>query len=164
MGLNDDLETLSRVPLLSLIEPDGLRLLAFAAETRILRAGDVLFRRGDDADGGYIVVSGAIALDARDNGAPADYVARPGTLIGESALLTDCIRPATAIAREPSSVMKLQRSLVHRVLGEFPASTRALHAAIAARLVAFSSELGAVRDSIDAADIAPDRGDPTGQA
>ena len=160
MGLNDDLQTLSRVPLLSLIEPDGLRLLAFAAETRILRAGDVLFRRGDNADGGYIVVSGAIALDARDSGAPADYIARPGTLIGESALFTECERPATAIAREPSSVMKLQRSLVHRVLGEFPASARALHDAIAARLVAFSSELGEVRDTIDAAEADPDRRAP----
>lgn len=163
MGLNDDLETLSRVPLLSLIEPDALRLLAFAAETRILRAGDVLFRRGENADGGYIVVSGTIALDARDNGAPAGYIARPGTLIGESALFTDCIRPATAIAREPSSVMKMQRSLVHRVLGEFPRSARALHDAITARLVAFSSELGEVSDIINAADVEPDRGAPTGR-
>ncbi|CAH1657435.1 MULTISPECIES: cyclic nucleotide-binding domain-containing protein [unclassified Chelatococcus] len=155
MGLNDDLETLSRVPLLSLIEPEALRLLAFAAETRILRAGDILFRRGENADGGYIVVSGAIALDARDDGSPANYIARPGTLLGESALFAECSRPATAIAREPSSVMKMQRGLVHRVLGEFPHSARALHDAIAARLIAFSQELGEIRDTIDATSAEP---------
>lgn len=152
MGLNDDIDALRRVPLLSLIEPDALRLLAFAAETRILRAGDVLFRRGDDADGGYIVVSGAIALDARDDGSPAGYIARPGTLLGEWALFAEGSRPATAIARESSSIMKMPRGLMHRVLGEFPNSAIALRSAIAGRLAEFSQELAEVRKTIIAVD------------
>ena len=47
MALDDDMTLLARQPLLSLMERDALRLLAFAAESRILRAGDVLFRAGE---------------------------------------------------------------------------------------------------------------------
>jgi CRP-like cAMP-binding protein len=150
MGLNDDIAAMSRVPTLAILEPDALRLLAFAAETRILRAGDVLFRRGEESDAGFIVVSGAIALDARDDGSPASYIAGPGTLIGELALLVPVVRPATAIARESSSVMRMSRTLVHRVLAEFPRSALALRKAMTTRLTSFSQELAQLRDVIAA--------------
>ncbi|MFC7395875.1 cyclic nucleotide-binding domain-containing protein [Chelatococcus sp. GCM10030263] len=150
MGLNEDIAAMGRVPTLAILEQDALRLLAFAAETRILRAGDVLFRRGEESDSGYIVVSGAIALDARDDGSPAAYVAGPGTLIGELALLVPVVRPATAIARESSSVMRMSRTLVHRVLAEFPRSALALRQAMTTRLTGFSQELAQLRDVIAA--------------
>jgi CRP-like cAMP-binding protein len=149
MGLNDDIAAMGRVPTLAFLEPDALRLLAFAAETRILRAGDVLFRRGEEADAGFIVVSGAIALDARDDGSPASYIAGPGTLVGELALLVPVVRPATAIARESSSVLRLSRTLVHRVLAEFPRSALALRQALSERLTAFSRELAALGEIIE---------------
>ena len=149
MGLNDDIAAMGRVPTLSLLEPDALRLLAFAAETRILRAGDVLFRRGEESDAGFIVVSGAIALDARDDGSPANYIAGPGTLLGELALLVPVERPATAIARESSSVLRLSRTLVHRVLAEFPRSALALRQALSERLETFSRELAALGETIE---------------
>jgi len=150
MGLNDDIAAMGRVPTLALLEHDALRLLAFAAETRILRAGDVLFRRGDESDAGFIVVSGAIALDARDDGSPASYVAGPGTLVGELALLVPVVRPATAIARESSTVLRLSRTLVHRVLAEFPRSAVALRQALSERLATFSRELAALGEVIGA--------------
>ena len=62
MALEDDIATLAGAPLFHLLERDALRLVAFAAETRALRAGDVLFRRGDRSDGGHVVARGAIAL------------------------------------------------------------------------------------------------------
>ena len=65
MALDEDMALLARQPLLSLMERDALRLLAFAAESRILRAGDVLFRAGEPSDGAVLVVSGAIALTAQ---------------------------------------------------------------------------------------------------
>ena len=58
MALDEDMALLARQPLLSLMDRDALRLLAFAAESRILRAGDVLFRAGEPSDGAVLVVSG----------------------------------------------------------------------------------------------------------
>ncbi len=152
MALDDDIAVLTAVPTLSLLERDALRLIAFAAQTRILLAGDVLFRKGDAADGGYVVTGGSIALDARDDGSPAAYVATQGTLIGEIALIIETTRAATAIAREPSSVMKLSRELMLRVLTEFPAAAVALHAEIAARVSGLAYELSQVREAFLAID------------
>lgn len=152
MTLNDDIAFLARQPLLSLMERDALRLVAFAAESRILRAGDVLFRSGEHSDGAFLIISGAVALTSQDDGRPADDVVGPGTLIGELALFANVDRPVTAIAREPTQVMKLSRSVMRRVLGESPESARAIASAIGERLRGFTSELKRVQDALSAID------------
>lgn len=142
---------LARQPLLGVMERDALRLVAFAAENRILRAGDVLFRAGEPSDGAMLVVSGAVAL-TDDSGAPAMEVLGPGALLGEMALFTSVTRSVTAIAREPSQVMRLPRSVMRRVLGEFPASAEAIAEVIGGRLRGFVAELSVVRSALDAID------------
>jgi CRP-like cAMP-binding protein len=141
MALDHDIGWLERHELLALLPREALRLLAFAAETRILRAGDILFRKGDAADGAYIVLSGRIALDTRDDGAPAPGILESGALIGEIALFAEVLRPATAVAREASTVMRLPRAVMMRVLAEFPDGAEAVRRAIAARVPAFSGQL-----------------------
>ncbi|MCP4562892.1 MAG: cyclic nucleotide-binding domain-containing protein [Bosea sp.] len=153
MSLNDDIALLARQPLLGLMDRDALRLLAFAAETRSLRAGDVLFRRGEGSDGAFLVIAGAVALKREDDGRPADEVVGPGALLGELALFTALERPVTAIAREPTQVMRLARSVMRRVLGESPDSAQAIAGAVAERLHAFNSELAAVGAALRAIDL-----------
>lgn len=152
MALDDDIAVLSRQPLLGLMERDALRLLAFAAETRNLRAGDILFRAGDVGDGALLVLSGAVALTASEDGQPAKEIAGPGALIGELALFTGLRRPVTAIVREPTQVMKLSRAVMRRVLAEFPASAEQLAQAVAGRLRAFADELTSVQAALEAID------------
>ena len=147
MALEDDIAILASAPLFSLLDRDALRLVAFASETRSHAAGDVLFRRGDRSDGGYIVRSGAIALEARD-GAPPDFVAGPGALIGRTALFTRVQRPATATAREASTVMRISPTLVRRVLEEYPRAAGILHQALVRDLVALSSGLERIRQQL----------------
>lgn len=150
MALDDDIALLARQPLLSLMERDALRLLAFAAESRILRAGDVLFRVGEPSDGAVLVISGAVALDSRQDGQPAQEIVGPGALIGETALFAAVARPVTAIAREPTQVMRLSRSVMRRVLAESPASAEAIAAAVAQRLQGFVGQLTAVERALSA--------------
>ena len=152
MALDDDIALLARQPLLSLMERDALRLVAFAAESRILRAGDVLFRVGEPSDGAVLVVSGAVALNSREDGGPAEEIVGSGALIGEMALFTSVARPVTAIAREPTQVMRLSRSVMRRVLAESPASAEAVAAAISERLRGFVGQLNAVQDALTAID------------
>lgn len=145
MGLEDDIAKLARNQTLAALEPEALRLIAFSAETKILRAGDILFRLGEPANGGFVVLSGSIALDASDLGTGTARIVRPPGLIGETALLTQTSRPATAIAREPASVLRITRQLFHRVLNEFPRSADALRQSLGARLRQFTHELGGLR-------------------
>ncbi|MCB5174719.1 cyclic nucleotide-binding domain-containing protein [Microvirga lenta] len=152
MALEDDIAILSRAPLFNLLDRDALRLVAFASENRILRAGDMLFRKGDRSDGGYVVSQGAIALDAKDDGSPAAFVAGPGSLIGQAALFTRVERPATAMAREPSTVIRVTPSLMRRVLEEFPTAASAMHQAMTEELTRLSDGLERVRRHLIAID------------
>ena len=129
MTLEQDLRRLSAIPLLALLGTEALRLIAFSDETRTLAAGDVLFRRGEASDGGFVVLAGSVGVEV-----PGEHdlqVAGPGVLIGERALVADLRRPATATAREPSTVLKITRRLFYRVLAEFPGSAERIRAALA---------------------------------
>lgn len=141
MALQDDVRNLASHPTLRDLDPEALRLIAFTAETRILRAGDVLFRQGDTSDGGYIVLSGGIALET---GIGPAVIVRPPALIGDAALIAETVRPATALAREPSSVLKISRTLFRRVLSEYPDSALRLRQTLAVRLLGLQRELQSI--------------------
>jgi len=147
MGVDDEIGKLARNPTLAALEPEALRLIAFAAETKTLRAGDILFRRDDIANGGFVLLSGSVALDPSGFGAATARIVRPPAVIGETALLLQTRRPATAIAREATSVMLISRQLFLRVLGEFPGSAEKLRQTLGTRLRQFTRELGEVRRS-----------------
>jgi CRP-like cAMP-binding protein len=136
MALDDDITVLSQAPLFNLLERDALRLVAFASESRSYREGDVLFRKGDRSDGGYVVSRGAIALDASDDSSPETFLAGPGSLIGQAALFARIERRATATAREPSAIIRVAPSLMRRVLEEFPDAAAAIQETMADELLA----------------------------
>ena len=142
MALQDDVRTLASLPAFRDLDPEAVRLIAFSAETRILRAGDVLFRRGEASDGGYVVLSGLVGLEA----APGrETLVRSPALRGEMALVAETLRPVTAVAREPASVLKVPRMLYRRVLAEYPESAARVRAGAAARLFAMRGELESLR-------------------
>ncbi|MDR3462830.1 MAG: Crp/Fnr family transcriptional regulator [Beijerinckiaceae bacterium] len=144
MALDDDIRELARNPMLCDFEPEALRLIAFAAESLNYRAGDVLFLAGEAADGGYLLRSGSVSLEREGD----DVVVMPPCLLGGTALITETLRPATAVVREPSSLLKIPRSLFLRVLNEYPDSAVLLHKSIAARLQSLARELDTARASV----------------
>ena len=148
MPLEDDMAVLSRAPLFGILEMEAIRLIAFAAETRVLKPGEVLFRKGDRADGAYVVAKGAIVLDGREDGSEATFVAEEGALIGQTALFLRGMRPATATARETSTVMRISPTLMRRVIEEHPRSAGILHQALTRDLVSLSSGLERVRQQL----------------
>jgi CRP-like cAMP-binding protein len=155
VALNQDIAILRQVPLFAVLDAEALRLVAFSAESRVYRAGDVLFQRGDASDGGYVVLSGSVALDSRDDGSPDGYVVGPGVLIGELALVVETERPATAVVREAASLMKVTRRVFRRVLEEFPDAAVTLRAMVLDRLQKTSGRLGSIRHMMLAIDNDP---------
>lgn len=142
MALDDDIRIMREVQMLSEVPRDGLRLLAFSAESRILRKGDVLFREGEPADGGYIIASGSLGL-GRGEG-PPQRIANRGTLLCGLALLCETEQAATATAREPSQVLRISRALFMRMLDEYPGVAARLHAHLAQRVLAGAGELSEI--------------------
>lgn len=152
MSLDDTVDLLARVPPMHRLERDALRLIAFSADHRRLRAGDVLFRKGEPSHGAALVLSGSIALDTADDGSPAALIVAPGTLIGELALVTKTEHPAQAVARENSEVLVISRLLFRRVLTEYPHSAVVIHKDFADRLAALSAGLAHVSTRLDRVD------------
>ncbi|MCA0417102.1 MAG: cyclic nucleotide-binding domain-containing protein [Proteobacteria bacterium] len=130
MRLDEIIALLARIPIFEAVDPEALRLLAFSAVRRQLRPGDILFRRNDYSDGGYLVVEGEIVLDMADSGAPSPHVFGPGALIGQSALFAQGQRPATAIARGQTTVLVFSRELMMKVLDAHPESAAVLRDAL----------------------------------
>ena len=130
MSLEDDIRTLNETPLLGELSRDALRLIAFSADRVRLDVGDVLFREGEPADSGYVLIAGEIALARGDS---QKTVGR-GALIGELALICDTTRPATATASEPAELIRIARGFFARLFDEYPDLTRKLHARLAARV------------------------------
>ena len=57
MTIEDDISFFERVPTLSLLGRQALRILAIGAQTRYVHGGEVLFNAGDEADGGFVIFS-----------------------------------------------------------------------------------------------------------
>lgn len=130
MAIEDDIALFSRVPTLNLLGAAALQVLAIGAEQREYGFGERLFEEGDPADSGFIVRHGAFRV-ASDEGHEA--IAGQNVLIGELALVVPMARPATATALEPSSVLRISRSLFQRVLESHPEAARRLRDDFAAR-------------------------------
>jgi CRP-like cAMP-binding protein len=62
------------------------------------------------------------------------------------------VRPATAIAQEPSTVIRVTPSLMRRVLEEFPDAAAAMHDAMAEELDRLTEGLEKVRQQLIAID------------
>ena len=138
MSIEDDVALLERVPTLRLLGRESLRMLAIGSEQRSIYSGEYLFRQGEEADSGFVVAHGAFRID---DGAGAQTVAGPGTLIGELALVVAMQRPSTAVAQENSSVIRIARSLFQRVLESDPAAARRLRDEFASRTSQLASDI-----------------------
>jgi CRP-like cAMP-binding protein len=150
MGLEDDIDLLSRVAMFQSFETEQLRLIAFGTEKRRLKKGSVLFRQGDTSDGGYVVASGQIDIVAHGSGREItlESVTEAG-LIGELSLITPNKRIASAIARTESDVLFIPRALFHRLLREYPQMAALLHARIAHSVRGIVSQMEAVQKKLD---------------
>ena len=99
MTIEDDIAFLERIPIFRRLGSGALRIVAIGAESYSVQAGQALFTVGEAADGGYVVQRGSFSLST-ERGNEAEIVAGPGTLLGETALIAETKRPATARARE----------------------------------------------------------------
>ena len=152
MALEDDIDFLNRIPTLQLLGKDALRILAISVETIQLGRGDILFEEGQPADSGFVVVNGAVVLQQAGSSAASDdgaITARRGSLIGETAMIVDTVRPSTAIALESTVLFRIPRVVFVRILEGEPQAATALRRLIAARVKRIVGDLDLVLPLFD---------------
>jgi CRP-like cAMP-binding protein len=150
MTIEDDIAFLERVPTFAQLGFSALQIVAIGSEAKHLEDGEVLFRAGETADGGYVIQQGSLKLTRHDaKRSDPSITLGPGVLVGELALLTETVRPATAIAAEPTTVIRISRSLFRKVLEGFPEAARLMRDRLAERANEAADEITAVRSTLD---------------
>lgn len=145
MSIDEEISFLERIPLLGVLGRAALRVLAIGSETRTIAAGDVLFVAGEMADAAYVIQQGAFSLlPDRAVGASQEVTAGRGMLLGEMALMVENRRPSTATALEPSTVIRISRSLFLKMLEGYPDAARRLRDSLMARAEQTTRDLGEV--------------------
>ena len=140
MSIEDDVALLERVPTLRVLGTQALRVLAIGCEQRDFGRDQIMFSAGEPADSGFVVQRGAFRITG-DHGKQHEMIARPGTLIGELALIMAMPRPSTVTAIEFSTAIRISRSLFQRVLDSDPAAAVRLRDEFAMRASQLSSDI-----------------------
>jgi CRP-like cAMP-binding protein len=146
MTIEDDISFLGRVPTFAQLGYSTLQIVAIGSETKQLADGEILFRAGETTDAGYVIREGALKLTTHDPGRSDRGVTfGPGALIGELALVIETVCPATVIAVEPTTVIRISRSLFCKVLEGFPDAARLVRDRFVERANQAGDELSRVR-------------------
>lgn len=111
---------LQRVQLSAILEqwfpdsqPQEIRQLQESVDWVQLAGGEYLYRKGDSADGMYLLVNGRLRIQADAALEPVSELGR-GASIGELAVLGDAPRNESVLAIRDSQVVRLNRQLVAR--------------------------------------------------
>ena len=102
---------LKKNPMFADLGTDELQRISGRCHTRHLRAGEMLFRKGDPGDSLFGLRHGQIRIEAGASGGSRQTLnfMGPGDLFGEVAVLDGQSRTADATAGEPSELFVLRR-------------------------------------------------------
>jgi CRP-like cAMP-binding protein len=144
--LNDEVNMLKQVPLLSGIAEAKLKLLAFTSERLTFRAGDILFRQGEDGDAAYVILQGrASVLVETPNGEIKVADLSDNSVVGEISIICNVARTATVRAETQLEVLRITKENFSRLLSDFPEMTLEILRVLAQRLSQTTAELTAER-------------------
>ncbi len=121
MQLDDTAHILGNAEFFSICNLEQRRMLAFASERIRLAKGQTLFRAGEVISGAYVLISGELVSvpGEGEKGEPV-AISRPGTVIGELALLTEHPRRATIVCQQDAELLMVPRSAFGKLMEQFP--------------------------------------------
>lgn len=136
MTIQNHVDALQRTAIFGAASPDALKALAASARERRLSRGEILFTRGDQAEGLYVVVSGSIRAfrESRDGREQTMHVETAGATLAEVAVFDHGSYPSTTMAEEETTVLFIHRKVVLDFLRKNPDAALAALKVLASRL------------------------------
>lgn len=132
----DPVEALARTRLLAGLPRAELAPLLRDGARRTHAAGERIFGELEPGDTIVVVLTGRVRICVAA-GEPTEALLEevgPGTALGEVGLLTGRVRSATALAVEPTEVLRLPREAVSDLMARFPCVAQVLASDLAARI------------------------------
>jgi small-conductance mechanosensitive channel/CRP-like cAMP-binding protein len=133
---------LSRIPLLSRLDPAIMSELADTGRLREFPRNAVIVSEGDAGDSLYVVVAGMLEASRKHAHGAAQTIGRlhPGEVFGEMSLLTGAPRCATIVAASPVMLVEISKDHLEPIFRSHPALITQLAEIEAARLLSNRNE------------------------
>jgi voltage-gated potassium channel len=136
----------AKVPIFRSLEAPAIAEIMQLLHSRTAQKGDVVARRGEQADAMYFIVRGEVEVELMD----ADNVyLRDGDFFGEIAILTGDLRNATVRASRDTQLLVLQAHDLERLMDRVPEIGKRIrdvgHARAPERVEAHPSDQGRAR-------------------
>ena len=132
----------------------ALRALLSASRFVSLKTSRPLFAGNDAALSGFLLADGVLRYDVGRASEQPTYLTPPA-VIGETALVTGCLRPVTVTAAADSVLIEIPRATFLRVIAEYPESAAHTRRLLTGHLRKLVDELDALQLRLVA--IASDR-------
>lgn len=118
----DILESLAKISIFSELDSQQIEFVARHTLLLSVEAGETIFREGEKGDFVCFVADGLLAVvKTVENGKIIELTTLPqGSSLGEMAVIDDCPRSATVIARKPSQLITMTRSQFHNIVSKHP--------------------------------------------
>lgn len=118
----------SNIPLFSDLPKNAFLELLVHMDMRELAPGDVVIEEGEVGDSFFVLVSGKVRVQRRDDQGQDVVLAylTEGAFFGEMALLQDGARTATVAAETESQIFEISRDVLDRVVSHYPSVANVL--------------------------------------
>ncbi len=126
---------LSATALLADVSPQALRELVRAAQRMDRADGELVYRKGTDADALYAIVEGTARVMLPELPGGAVELAA-GQIFGEACLVKSGVRTADVVARGALVLLRIARSDLHRIMAMHPELNDVLFNLLTGRLIA----------------------------
>jgi CRP-like cAMP-binding protein len=106
------IDLLRQISLFDGLLPVHLQRIAYLVQEVTYGAGEAVFKHGDEGDGLYLILEGAVRISRTVSGMGEEALAvlRPGMYFGEMSIVDDDVpRSADAIAHEKSRLLRLPK-------------------------------------------------------
>ncbi len=127
----------------------ALRSRLLASRRIAVKTPRRLFSENDAAQSGFVLADGMLRYEIGGASERPTFLTPPA-VIGETALVTGCLRPVTVTAETDSVLIEIPRATVLRVIAEYPESAAQTRRLVSGHLRKLVDELDAVRLRLDA--------------
>lgn len=127
MSIDDEADTLRKIPVFGSLEANKIRLLAFASDLIEYPDGKTILRQGDYGDSVFVTIEGNVEIEIF-NGANKSRKREYGqhSIFGELSIIRGTLRAATVTAKTDVVVLKISKDALETMMDDQPSLRAAL--------------------------------------
>lgn len=119
-----DINLIKAIPMFNDLSDEVARAIAVKSETKSFKAGEYIFKEGDNAQSIHFLVQGSIALKVqvmtRPDFVTVSFIGKTNDCFGWSGLVSPNYYTASALCEEPTEVLEMRGADLLHILEHHP--------------------------------------------